>query len=78
MLNSRIWNHQIRRKLPCLGEMVQKNITEMSAVVSGPEGEEIWYASEETDTIYLFERAYTEQEKGIYQITELNLVIQKG
>ena len=53
-----------------------ENITEMSAVVSGPEGEEIWYASEETDTIYLFERAYTEQEKGIYQITELNLVIQ--
>ena len=53
-----------------------ENITEMSAVVSGPEGEEIWYASEETDTIYLFERAYTEQEKGIYQITELNLAIQ--
>ena len=53
-----------------------ENITEMSAVVSGPEGEEIWHASEETDTIYLFERAYTEQEKGIYQITELNLVIQ--
>ena len=53
-----------------------ENITEMSAVVSEPEGEEIWYASEETDTIYLFERAYTEQEKGIYQITELNLVIQ--
>ena len=53
-----------------------ENITEMSAVVSAPEGEEIWYASEETDTIYLFERAYTEQEKGIYQITELNLVIQ--
>ena len=53
-----------------------ENITEMSAVVSGPKGEEIWYASEETDTIYLFERAYTEQEKGIYQITELNLVIQ--
>ena len=53
-----------------------ENITEMSAVVSGPECEEIWYASEETDTIYLFERAYTEQEKGIYQITELNLVIQ--
>ena len=53
-----------------------ENITEMSAVVSGSEGEEIWYASEETDTIYLFERAYTEQEKGIYQITELNLVIQ--
>ena len=53
-----------------------ENITEMSAVVSGPEGEEIWYASEETDTIYLFDRAYTEQEKGIYQITELNLVIQ--
>ena len=53
-----------------------ENISEMSAVVSGPEGEEIWYASEETDTIYLFERAYTEQEKGIYQITELNLVIQ--
>ena len=53
-----------------------ENITEMSAVVSGPEGEEIWYASEETDTIYLFERAYTEQEKGIYQITELKLAIQ--
>ena len=53
-----------------------ENITEMSAVVSGPEGEEIWHASEETDTIYLFERAYTEQEKGIYQITELNLAIQ--
>ena len=53
-----------------------ENITEMSAVVSGPEGEEIWYASEETDTIYLFERAYTKQEKGIYQITELNLAIQ--
>ena len=53
-----------------------ENITEMSAVVSGPEGEEIWYASKETDTIYLFERAYTEQEKGIYQITELNLAIQ--
>ena len=53
-----------------------ENITEMSAVVSGPEVVEIWYASEETDTIYLFERAYTEQEKGIYQITELNLVIQ--
>ena len=53
-----------------------ENITEMSAVVSGPKGEEIWYASEETDTIYLFERAYTEQEKGIYQITELNLAIQ--
>ena len=53
-----------------------ENITEMSAVVSGPEGEEIWYASEETDTIYLFERTYTEQEKGIYQITELNLAIQ--
>ena len=53
-----------------------ENITEMSAVVSGPEGEEIWHASEETDTIYLFERAYTEQDKGIYQITELNLAIQ--
>ena len=53
-----------------------ENITEMSAVVSGPEGEEIWHASEETDTIYLFEWAYTEQEKGIYQITELNLAIQ--
>ena len=53
-----------------------ENITEMSAVVSGPEGEEIWHASEETDTIYLFERAYTEQEKGIYKITELNLAIQ--
>ena len=35
----------------------------------------MWTAAQETDDIYLFERAYTEQERGVYSVTELHVAI---
>ena len=47
----------------------------MTATVQGPVGEEVWTAVQESDGIYLFERAYTEQERGVYSVTELHVTI---
>ena len=52
-----------------------EGIEQMTATVQGPVGEEVWTAAQETDDIYLFERAYTEQEKGVYSVTELHVTI---
>ena len=52
-----------------------EGIEQMTATVQGPSGEEVWTAAQETDDIYLFERAYTEQEKGVYSVTELHVTI---
>ena len=49
-----------------------EGIEQMTATVQGPVGEEVWTAAQETDDIYLFERAYTEQERGVYSITEMH------
>jgi len=35
----------------------------------------VWTAVQESDGIYLFERAYTEQERGVYSVTELHVTI---
>lgn len=40
-----------------------EGIEQMTATVQGPVGEEVWTAVQESDGIYLFERAYTEQER---------------
>ena len=50
-------------------------IEQMTATVQGPVGEEVWTAVQESDGIYLFERAYTEQERGVYSVTELHVTI---
>ena len=52
-----------------------EGIEQMTATVQGPVGEEVWTAAQETDDIYLFERAYTEQERGVYSVTELHVAI---
>ena len=52
-----------------------EGIEQMTATVQGPVGEEVWTAAQETDDIYLFERAYTEQERGVYSVTELHVTI---
>ena len=52
-----------------------EGIEQMTATVQGPVGEEVWTAAQETDDIYLLERAYTEQEKGVYSVTELHVTI---
>ena len=52
-----------------------EGIEQMTATVQGPVGEEVWTAAQETDGIYLFERAYTEQERGVYSVTELHVTI---
>ena len=52
-----------------------EGIEQMTATVQGPVGEEVWIAAQETDDIYLFERAYTEQERGVYSVTELHVAI---
>lgn len=53
-----------------------ENIEKMEAVVQGTDGQEVWTATKEAETLYLFERSYTEQEKDVYQITELRVTIQ--
>ena len=52
-----------------------EGIEQMTATVQGPVGEEVWTAVQESDGIYLFERAYTEQERGVYSVTELHVTI---
>ena len=52
-----------------------EGIEQMTATVQGPVGEEVWTAAQETDDIYLFERAYTEQVKGVFSVTELHVTI---
>ena len=52
-----------------------EGIEQMTATVQGPVGEEVWTAVQESDGIYLFERAYTEQERGVYSVTELHVAI---
>ena len=52
-----------------------EGIEQMTATVQGPVGEEVWTAVQESDGIYLFERAYTEQESGVYSVTELHVTI---
>ena len=52
-----------------------EGIDQMTATVQGPVGEEVWTAVQESDGIYLFERAYTEQERGVYSVTELHVTI---
>lgn len=52
-----------------------EGIEQMTATVQGTSGEEVWTAAQETDDIYLFERAYTEQERGVYSVTELHVTI---
>ena len=52
-----------------------EEIDTMTANVNGPFGEEIWTATKKSEEIYLFEKAYNEQAKGIYQMESLNLTI---
>ena len=52
-----------------------EGIEQMTATVQGTSGEEVWTAVQESDGIYLFERAYTEQERGVYSVTELHVTI---
>ena len=52
-----------------------EGIEQMTATVQGPVGEEVWTAVQESDGIYLFERAYTKQERGVYSVTELHVTI---
>ena len=52
-----------------------EGIEQMTATMQGPVGEEVWTAVQESDGIYLFERAYTEQERGVYSVTELHVTI---
>lgn len=52
-----------------------EEIDTMTANVNGPFGEEIWTATKKSEEIYLFEKAYDEQAKGIYQMESLNLTI---
>ena len=55
-----------------------EGIEQMTATVQGPVGEEVWTAVQESDGIYLFERAYTESillQNCTLQLREMYMII---